>query len=149
MRRYQQTTQTSIGRTTPKLSMSTPTVITAERSLYATARPGEDVRVSRGPTRRVQQMIAAGLVAPDELSAANHEADLLAHPYVGVEHLELTRLRLAGKHQEREELRQQLSQGVRPRWWRPRGPRSALRKAGLTATEAARQRAEQDETQAP
>ncbi len=62
-------------------------------------------RESRGPTRRVRQLIDAGLVPNELLAAASHEADLLAHPYVGLEHLELARLRLAGKPEERESLR--------------------------------------------
>ena len=101
--------------------------------------------VSRGPTRRVRRLIDAGVVPPELLAAADHEADLLAHPYIGVEHLELAGLRLAGRWAERDTLRLQVSAGVPRRWWRPRGPRSALRRAGLAATEAARQRAAEDD----
>ncbi len=35
---------------------------------------------------------------------ADREADLLEHPYIGVEHVELVRLRLAGKVTERQAL---------------------------------------------
>lgn len=56
--------------------------------------------VSRGPTRRVQELIASGAVSNELLRAADHEADLLAHPYTGVEHLELARLRLTGRDAE-------------------------------------------------
>ncbi len=38
--------------------------------------------------------MASGAVPNALLRAADHEADLLAHPYTGVEHLELARLRL-------------------------------------------------------
>ena len=47
--------------------------------------------MTHGPTRRVRQLISAGSVSLDELAAAEHEADLLAHPYIGVEHVELAR----------------------------------------------------------
>ncbi len=36
--------------------------------------------VSRGPTRRVRRLIESGAVRPELLRAAEHEADLLAHP---------------------------------------------------------------------
>jgi len=39
------------------------------------------------------------------LAAAQHEADLLGHPYVGLKHLELGRLTLAGRAVERDDLR--------------------------------------------
>jgi hypothetical protein len=77
--------------------------------------------MSRGPTRRVRRLIHAGLVSPGLLAAAEQEANLLAHPYVGVAHLKLARLRLAGKQEERDNFRRQLTRGVRRRWWRPRG----------------------------
>ena len=47
--------------------------------------------MSRGPTRRVRRMLASGAVSDQLLQAADHEADLLGHPYIG-EHLELGRL---------------------------------------------------------
>ena len=94
--------------------------------------------VSRGPTRRVRRLLAAGEVPRELLRAADHEADLLAHPYVGVVHLELARLRLAGRAAARDELLGRLSSGVPRRWWRPRGPSSALRRRGLAQTLAAR-----------
>jgi hypothetical protein len=37
-------------------------------------------------------MLASGAVSDQLLQAADHEADLLGHPYIGVEHLELGRL---------------------------------------------------------
>lgn len=76
------------------------------------------------------------------LRAADHEADLLAHPFIGVEHVELARLRLAGLESERDALRQSIPGGVRRRWWRPRGPHSALGRRGLEATRVAQQVAE-------
>jgi hypothetical protein len=90
--------------------------------------------VSRGPTRPVRKLIDAGVVPPEWLVAASHEADALAHPYIGVEHLELARLTLEGRHDERDAYRRSLGVGVRRRWWRPRGPRSALRRRGLRET---------------
>ena len=68
------------------------------------------------------------------LAAADHEADILAHPYIGVEHLDLGRLSLEGRLAERDELRQSVLGGVPRRWWRPRGRRSALRRRGLRQT---------------
>lgn len=101
--------------------------------------------VSRGPTRRVRQLLASGVVSDQLLAAAEHEADLLAHPYIGIEHMELARLRLAGRTAEREALRERLGIGIRRRWWRPRGRDSALRRRGLEQTEAARLAAEREE----
>lgn len=101
--------------------------------------------VSRGPTRRVEELIASGAVSNELLRAADHEADLLAHPYTGVENLELARLRLTGRDAERDTLRRELGVGVPTRWWRRRGRRSALRRRGLEQTEAARLAAERAE----
>ncbi len=101
--------------------------------------------MSRGPTRRVQRLLAVGNVSEELLAAADHEANLLAHPYLGLEHLELGRLTLAGRIVERDALRQRTTAGVRRRWWRPRGWHSALRKAGLARTEQARLAAERVE----
>ena len=101
--------------------------------------------MSRGPTRRVQRMIEAGLVAPEVLAAASHEADLLEHPYVGCEHLELARLRVEGRRADYKTLKQTLPFGLRRRWWRPRGRRSALRQQGLRATQNARLEAESND----
>lgn len=98
--------------------------------------------VSRGPTRRVQELIASGAVSNELLRAADHEADLLAHPYTGVEHLELARLRLTGRPAERDALGRELGVGMPTRWWRPRGRRSALRRTGREQTETARLAAE-------
>jgi len=98
--------------------------------------------MSRGPTRRVRRLIAAGQVSAQLLTAADHEADLLAHPYIGVEHLHLAQLTLAGRLEERQALRERVQPGVRRRWWRPRGPRSALRRRGLMQTRIAQQNAQ-------
>jgi hypothetical protein len=84
-------------------------------------------------------------VADDLLAAADHEADLLGHPYLGVEHLELGQLALGGRLEERLTLRKTLAQGVPRRWWRPRGPRSALRRRGLRETELRRLAADREE----
>jgi len=87
----------------------------------------------------------SGAVSDQLLQAADHEADLLGHPYIGLEHLELGRLHLQGLTTEHDALRQQMRVDVPRRWWRPRGPRSALRRRGLEQTQAARLSAERDE----
>src|SRR5664280_3760776 len=82
--------------------------------------------MSRGPTRRVRRLIESGHVTDELLARADREADLLEHPYIGVERLELARLTGAGRVSEREELLQRLTVGVPRRWWRPLGRHSAL-----------------------
>jgi len=101
--------------------------------------------VSRGPSRRVRRLLDAGHLCNELLAMADREADLLEHPYIGVEHVELARLQLAGKVTERQALLNQLTTGVRRRWWRPLGPHSAFRRNGLAQTRAARRAAELDE----
>jgi len=101
--------------------------------------------VSRGPSRRVRRLLDAGHLCNELLAMADREADLLEHPYIGVEHVELARLRLAGKVTERQALLNQLTTGVRRRWWRPLGPHSAFRRNGLAQTRAAHRAAEEDE----
>jgi len=101
--------------------------------------------VSRGPSRRVRRLVDAGLLPNELLAAAEREADLLEHPYIGVEHVELARLRLAGKATERQALLAQFAKGVRRRWWRPLGPHSAFRPNGLEQTRAACRAAEEDD----
>ena len=103
------------------------------------------VVMSRGPTRRVRHLLASGIVSGQLLQAADHEADLLGHPYIGLEHLDLGRLHIAGLTTERDELRQQMRVGVARRWWRPRGPNSALRRQGRDQTKVARLSAERGE----
>ncbi|MGI8559688.1 MAG: hypothetical protein ACR2ND_15535 [Solirubrobacteraceae bacterium] len=101
--------------------------------------------MSRGPTHRVRRMAASGAVSDELLRAAEHEADLLAHPYIGVEHVELARLRLAGLTAERDALRHSVPEGVPRAWWRPRDRYSALGPRGLEQTRRAQQLAEQKE----
>ena len=108
-------------------------------------RPSDCLCMSRGPTHRVKRLIAQDEVSSELLVAADREADLLAHPYIGVEHLELARLGIAGQKAARERLRAQLTPGVPKRWWRPRGPGSALRRRGLAATRDAQRAAHRDE----
>ena len=103
------------------------------------------VVMSRGPTRRVRHLLASGTVSGQLLQAAEHEADLLGHPYIGLEHLALGRLHLAGRTTERDALRRRMRVGVARRWWRPRGPHSALRRQGRDQTKAARLSSERDE----
>ena len=98
--------------------------------------------MSRGPTRRVRVMIDKDEISSELLRAADHEADLLGHPYIGLEHLELARLRLAGNASARDQLRATVVGEIRRRWWQIRGRRSALRRAGRSQTEAARRAAE-------
>ena len=102
------------------------------------------VGMSRGPTRRVCKLVALGTIMPHELSLADHQADLLAHPYIGVEHVALARLVRAGMLDQYDTLLQSLKPGVRRRWWRPRGPRSALRRTGIGETMTARRRAQRE-----
>jgi hypothetical protein len=90
----------------------------------------------------VRRLLASGEVSAQVLRAADREADLLEHPYIGVEHLALARLKLAGRTAEREALLQRTTVGVRRRWWRPRGRYSALRRQGLEESRAARRAAE-------
>jgi hypothetical protein len=90
--------------------------------------------MSRGPTRRVKKLIDAGAVSRELLAAADHQADILARPYIAIEHLDLGRLSHEGGFAERDELRKTAVGGVRRRWWRPRGRRSALHKSGLQQT---------------
>jgi hypothetical protein len=86
-------------------------------------------------------MAESGTLAPDLLSAAELEADLLAHPYVGVEHVALAALWLAGDTARYQALHAQVNGRLPQRPWRPRGPRSALRRAGRAATLAAQEAA--------
>jgi hypothetical protein len=89
-------------------------------------------------------------VTADVLRAADHEADLLGHPYIGLEHLELARLRLAGLDHERQGMLQHIRAGTTRKWWRPRGPRSALRRRGRAQTaQAQREAMERDQLDAP
>lgn len=97
--------------------------------------------MSRGPTRRVRRLIRAGVVNGELLSAADHEADLLAHPYIDLQHVELARLRLAGLDRERQKLLARTPPGVARTRWRPLGRGSALRPRGLAQTRAAQLRA--------
>jgi hypothetical protein len=76
--------------------------------------------------------VASGAVSGQLLQAADHEANLLGHPYIGLEHLDLGRLNLAGLTTERDALRQRMRVGVTRRWWRPLGPNSALRRQAAT-----------------
>jgi hypothetical protein len=76
--------------------------------------------MSRGPTRRVRRLQESGAVTIDVLRAADHEPNLLGHPYVGLEHLELARLRLAGLDHERQDMLQHIRAATTgSRWWRP------------------------------
>lgn len=84
--------------------------------------------------------------SPRELLAmADREADLLEHPYVGVEHVELARLRLAGKATENKRCCISSPATCRPVGVKPLGPHSAFRSNGLEQTRATRRAAEEDE----
>src|SRR5450631_821874 len=98
------------------------TSVSVDRSRWGGSRAPMLVVMSRGPTRRVHRLLGSGAVSGQLLQAADHEADLLGHPYIGLEHLDLGRLDLAGLTTERDALRQRMRGGVRRRWWRPRGP---------------------------
>jgi hypothetical protein len=99
--------------------------------------------MSRGQTRRLQQQIESGVLGPERAEPARHEADLLGHPYVGLEHVELAQLRSQHDWARYREVQQELADRVigPRRWWRPRGRHSALRTAGLRETEAAQRQA--------
>jgi hypothetical protein len=105
--------------------------------------------MSRGPTWRVRHMIDKGEISSDLIRAADHEADLLGHPYIGLEHLELARFGLAGDVCRRDRLRAMVAGEVRHRWWQIRGGRSALRRAGRAQTDATRREAEARERSRP
>ncbi|MDQ6899127.1 MAG: hypothetical protein M3072_06420 [Candidatus Dormibacteraeota bacterium] len=98
--------------------------------------------MGRGPTRRISRLVASGVISEVLLRAAEHEADLLAHPYISLDHAQLARLRLGGSRAEYDSFRATLTAGVPLRWWRPLGPHSALRRRGREETELARLAAE-------
>jgi hypothetical protein len=57
-------------------------------------------------------MVDVGLASPELLAAAGREADLLEHPYVGREHIELATFRANGQMDEYNALRSTLSVGI-------------------------------------
>gem|GEM_PF-6608913 len=79
--------------------------------MWSGGTPAMLVVMSRGPTRRVSRLLASGAVSGQLLQAADHEADLLGHPYIGLEHLDLGRLHLAALTTERDALRQRMRVG--------------------------------------
>jgi hypothetical protein len=105
--------------------------------------------MSRRPTRRLGQLIDEAEVSSDLIRAADYEANLLGHPYVGLEHVQLARLRHAGAVSEPDRLHATLAGEVPHRWWQIRGRRSALRRAGRAQTDAARRAAEVRERNEP
>lgn len=105
--------------------------------------------MSRGPPRRVRRLLDAGHLSEELRGMADREADLLEHPYIDLQHVQLARLRLQGQETERRALLTQISKGVQRRWWRPLGPRSALRPAGLQQARDARLAAEEAEERSP
>jgi len=52
---------------------------------------------SSRPSRRVRRLLDAGHLSDELLAMADREADLLEDPYIGVVHVELARMRLAGE----------------------------------------------------
>lgn len=66
--------------------------------------------------RRVRRLLDVGQLSDELVAAADREADHLEHPYIGVEHIDLARLRLAGNETGRQELLNQLPTVVRRRW---------------------------------
>ncbi len=101
--------------------------------------------MAHGVTRRVQRLIEQGLVSADVVRAAHHEADLHSHAYVGLEHVELARLALAGRVSELHVARRGIRPDMQRGRWRPLGRTSALRVAGIRDTQRRRQEAEKRE----
>src|ERR1019366_3197104 len=91
------------------------------------------------------RLLASALCRASSTRNADREADLLGHPYIGVEHLDLGRLHLAGQTMDRGALRQRMRVNSPLRWWRPLGPRCALGRQGREQTQAARLSADRDE----
>jgi hypothetical protein len=75
------------------------------------------------------------------MTEARHQADLLAHPYVGGEHVCLAAARLTDDRSTYEQLHAQLLRGLPKSRWRPRGLNSARRRHGVRETEEAQQKA--------
>lgn len=101
--------------------------------------------MSRGPTRRVRQLIESGAVDRELLLAAEQEADLAACPYTGLEHIEVALLRAQGRDEEADRNRSRAPAPGPHHWWRPLGPRSAFRPRGLAETAAAQRAAQRNE----
>jgi hypothetical protein len=99
--------------------------------------------MSRGPTRRVRALIKTGALEDSVLSAADREADLLGHPYIGLEHLQLARRR-EGRFADYNALLRDVRPISRRRWWRPLGAHSAFRRRGPEQTAAAQVRARRE-----
>lgn len=98
---------------------------------YAIAESGVMlVGMCRGPTGLVQRLRTLGVVSDQLLQAAQHEADLLEHPVIGLEHLKLGCLTLQGRVAERDALRKRISVGAPRGWERVRGHRSVRRRRG-------------------
>jgi hypothetical protein len=119
------TTSAAQCKTREQSALVSPRPATAprtDRRVVNAADAGDGGAMSRGPTRRVHRLIESGAVADKLLQAAAHQADLLGHPYIGVEDLELGRLRMEGRTVEYEAVRQHLHVDLPRRWWRPRGP---------------------------
>jgi hypothetical protein len=83
------------------------------------------------------------------MTEARHQADLLAHPYLGGEHVCLAAARLTDDRSTYEQLHAQLPRGLPKSQWRPRGLNSARRRHGVRETEEAQQKALQREEEPP
>ena len=68
------------------------------------------------------------------MAEARHQADLLSHPYTDEEHVRLAALRLLGRREDWLAAHSALPQGLPRGRWRPRGRRSAARRAGRAET---------------
>jgi len=78
------------------------------------------------------RLASAQVPIADLLAVAAHEAALVRHPYVGIEHVEVAAYRMLRESDLVAEGRRDLLglKVSRHRWWRVRGRRSALRSAG-------------------
>jgi hypothetical protein len=76
------------------------------------------------------EVLPDGVAREELITEARHQADLLAHPYVGPEHVQLAALRLSGRREDWARLHAALSPGLRNDGWRPRGALSAARRRG-------------------
>jgi hypothetical protein len=120
------------GRPRPRPSRRLARVLgTADSGRACLQRVGADALASALPSHLTRAAL---------LAEAAHQANLLAHPYLGREHLVLAALRLTGRRSAWESMTSSLTPGLPASSWRPRGILSAARNRGRVDT--ARRQAE-------